>query len=976
MKLEQQIVFGPFRFDRTMQSLWQGTQEIRLRARTLAVLQYLLEHPGHVIARQEFAQHVWVGTHVTPSVLRVCIWELRQALGDTGATPNYIETVGQQGYRFRAPTRHTGTTTSQEAPFVGRQAEVAALHTALEQAQRGMLQLIFVAGEPGIGKTTLVRQFLAQVPTTTPLSIGSGQCIEHFGTGEAYLPLLEALGRLAREPGNEHFLAALRRTAPMWLVHLPLLVEPGELDGLQRQVQGMQSERMLRQFVEALTVVTRETVVVLVLEDLQWSDSATVETLAYLARRPEPLRLLVLGTYRPAEVIARGHPLRQTVQELVAHQLCQELQLELLTEEQVQTYVAQRLGTSVAPAEFGIMLYRRTDGNALFVVQLFDHLLRQGVLVEADGQWRLRSGVTTVAREIPAGLRALLLKQVEGLDASLQQTLEAASVSGSRFTTAEVAAMVQWPVADVEAICDRLTRQDTFLVPQGFLTWPDGTATGCYEFRHVLYREVLYERLGMAQGARWHRLVGERLEAGYGSRAREMAGALALHFERGRDTGRAVQYHRYAAEQALSRSAYTEALGHCHKGLVLLVSLPESPARATQELSLRLALSNALAATQGYTTEAVADNLQQALALCEAVEATTQLVPILVGLTRLFMIRSDRTATERLLARQRVLLTQLHDATSLVMLHTQLGTAATYRAAYTQAQVHQTHALHLYDAEKHRALALQFGNDPAVTALATSGWRLWLTGWPDQAAEQTARALAHAETLAHPFSLAIALVSVAMVRQGRGEFSAALEATQRLRSVGHEQGFRLYEALGMMTQGSVLVQCGELAPGCTLLTTGLTQYRHLGCRASLTFFLSFLAETHLRQGQVAEGLAVIAEALRLTATHFDRFWEAELHRQQGNLLLAQTDPQHSVPGTAVADAEACFQQALAIARQQGAKALELRAAMSLSHVWLAQDKPDAAQVLLAEIYDWFTEGLDTADLQAAKALLGRWKPVV
>jgi predicted ATPase len=761
----------------------------------------------------------------------------------------------------------------------------------------------------------------------------------------------------------------------MWLVHLPLLVEPDELDRLQRQVQGMRSEQMLRQLVEALTVMTRETVVILVLEDLQWSDSATVEWLAYVARRAEPLRLLVLATYRPAEVIARGHPLRQIVQELVAHQLCQELQLELLTAAQVQTYVAQRLGISAAPGELGTLLYQRTDGNALFVVQLFDHLVQQGCLVAVDGQWGLRDGADTVGQEVPAGLRALLLKQVEGLDASAQQVLEAASVRGSRFTTAEVAAMLQWPAEDVEAICDTLTRQGTFLAAQGFLTWPDGTVTVCYAFRHVLYREVLYERLGLAQGARWHRLVAECIEASYGSKAREMAGVLAQHFACGQDPGRAVQYRQYAAEQALSRGAYPEALAHGHCGLELLATLPASPERATQELRLRLTVSVALATTQGYTAEVVADHLQQALALCEAVEATAQLVPVLTGLTRLFMMRSDRPATERLLARQRALLTQLYDAPSLVMLHTQLGTAETYRAAYAQAQVHQTHVLHLYDAEKHRALALRFGTDPAVTALAGSGWRLWLTGWPEQAAEHTARVLAHAETLAHPLSLAIAVFCVAKVRQDRGELSAAFEAAQRLRTLGHEQGLRLYEALGMMTQGSVLVQRDELAPGYTLLTTGLAQYRQLGCQSSLTYFLSFLAETHLRQGQIAAGLEVIAEALRLSDTHFDRFWAAELHRQQGHLLLAQMEARQSAPSTAVTDAAACFQQALAIARHQGAKALELRAAMSLSRLWLAQDQPDAAQVLLAEIYDWFTEGFDTADLQAAKALLARCQSV-
>jgi hypothetical protein len=271
-------------------------------------LQYLLRNPWRIISRQEFEQHVWVGTHVTQSVLRVCIWELRQALGDTKEVPQYIETVGQQGYRFCTTTWHAGAATHQESPFVGRQAELDALQAALGHAQDGALQLVFVSGDPGIGKTALVRQFLSQVSTTSPLWIGTGQCIEHFGYGEAYLPLLEALGRLGREPGSASFMAALRRAAPMWMAHMPQLVAPDELEGLRRQVQGMQSERMLREFVEALTVITQETVVVLVLEDLQWSDTATVEALSYLARRPEPLRLLVLSTYRPVEVIVRGPP--------------------------------------------------------------------------------------------------------------------------------------------------------------------------------------------------------------------------------------------------------------------------------------------------------------------------------------------------------------------------------------------------------------------------------------------------------------------------------------------------------------------------------------------------------------------------------------------------------------------------------------------------------------------------------------------
>ena len=406
-----------------------------------------------------------------------------------------------------------------------------------------------------------------------------------------------------------------------------------------------------------------------------------------------------LGTYRPAEVIARGHPLRQTVQELVAHRLCQELPLELLTSEQIEDYVAARLGPGSATTALGTLLYQRTDGNALFVVHLFDHLLEQGWLVDADGQWRLHDGAAGVAQAVPDGLRALLLKQVEALSGPAQQVLEAASVSGRAFTTAAVAAALQHPVEEVEALCDALAQQGTFLTAQAFRTWPDGTVTAGYAFRHALYRSVLYDRVGIAQRARWHRRVAKRVEAGYGSRARELAGELALHFEHGQEAGRAARYRQYAAEQALSRQAYTEAGAHCQQGLELLAALPVSPFRAAQELPLRLALSVALTATQGYTSEALAHNLHtpsRSVTRSRRRRGSSRLA----GLTRVFMVRGDRAATERLMARERALLPQLHDAASLIHLHTQLGTAETFRGAYVEAEAHHRHVLHGDDARR------------------------------------------------------------------------------------------------------------------------------------------------------------------------------------------------------------------------------------------------------------------------------------
>jgi predicted ATPase len=467
---------------------------------------------------------------------------------------------------------------------------------------------------------------------------------------------------------------------------------------------------------------------------------------------------------------------------------------------------------------------------------------------------------------------------------------------------------------------------------------------------------------------RLHRLLGERLERSYGERAHEIASTLALHFTRGRDGGRAVQYWQQAAEHAVQHSAYAEALTHCQQGLALFERLPETAQRQRQELALQTCFSTVLTATHGRASPELEQSLRRAQALCQELNVTAERVPVLVRLLRLSMVRADRETTEALMAQARCLLEQLHDTGLLVQLHTQLGTAETIRGAHAHAAAHQTQALRLYDREAHRVLVVAFGLDPLVATLAMSGWRLWLTGWAAQAWHHAERAIQHAEFLAQPFSLSLALANAVALRQFRGEWDAAWALAQRLSALGREQHFGLYEMAGVIFQGHVLVQHGEWEQGRALLTTGLAQYRARSTPILLPFFLSFLANAALRQGQTADGMPVIDEALRLTATNFDRFWEAELHRLRGELLL-QAGKKSPGTGQGTVEAAACFQQALAMARQQGAKALELRAAMSLSRLWQTQGQHTAARALLAEIYGWFTEGFDTADLQEAGALL-------
>jgi DNA-binding winged helix-turn-helix (wHTH) protein len=348
MEPEHSLTFGPFRLDLTHRRLWRGEQVIGLRPRTLAVLCYLVEHPGRLVTKAELRQHVWAGAHVTDSVLRVSVREIRAALGDLAAMPRYLETVGSQGYRFLVGGDQDVPPPPAPGPVVGRQCEVEALEQWYQRAADGWRQMVFVSGEAGIGKTTVIDLWLARLAAGNRVRIARGQCIEHYAEGKPYLPLLEALGQFSRQSGGSEVFAVLRRYAPMWLAQLPGSVSETELERLRHQVQGATSARMLRALAEALDVLAAETPLVLVLEDLHWSDSSTVECLGYMAQRRAPVRLLLLGTYRPVETGLLGHPLRSLVQELCGRGQGIELRLEVLPAESAAVYLAGRLGGPVA----------------------------------------------------------------------------------------------------------------------------------------------------------------------------------------------------------------------------------------------------------------------------------------------------------------------------------------------------------------------------------------------------------------------------------------------------------------------------------------------------------------------------------------------------------------------------------------------------------------------------------------------------
>jgi predicted ATPase len=330
---------------------------------------------------------------------------------------------------------------------------------------------------------------------------------------------------------------------------------------------------------------------VLILEDVQWSDASTVEWLATMARRREPARLCILGTYRPTEVLADRHPLSTLLPELRAHGQCRELAVTGLGKAAIETYVAERFADSVLPERLTDILVERTEGNPLFLVNVLDELVAKEVLIKERENWQLQLPLAELPAGVPTTLRQLLQNQMDRLDRPASRILEAGSVAGAEFSAATVAAALQIAVDEVEEQTEVLVAREQFLRRAGMSSWPDGTEAARYGFRHAFYQQLWHERVPVTRRWQWHQRMGECLEAAYGEHVREIAPEIVIHFQEGRDTERTGQYLRHAGEQALQRRGYHEAIGHLTRSLEELQALPETPYRLEQEVQTQLMIS-------------------------------------------------------------------------------------------------------------------------------------------------------------------------------------------------------------------------------------------------------------------------------------------------------------------------------------------------------------------------------------------------
>src|SRR5262245_51532312 len=838
-------------------------------------------------------------------------------------------------------------------PLVGREQEVGLLRERWAQVKEGFGQVVLLSGEAGIGKSRLVQMLKEYVATEPQAWLIPCQCSPYYRNTALY-PMIDVLERVALrfERGEcpphklrklEGFLVQyglpLAEAVPLFaiLLSLPLTTAYAPLTMSPEQ----QKQKTLHVFMTIFMRVAARQPLLFVIEDLHWVDPSTLELLSLLVDQCPTSRILALLTFRPdfsPPWMGRSHATQVTLPRLPRRQAAE---------------MAGRVAHSkTLPAEVMEQVVARTDGVPLFVEELTKMVLESGLLQEREERYELTGPLPPLA--IPATLHDSLMARLDRL-ATVKSLAQLGATLGREFSYTLLQAVSPWDEGTVQRGLQQLVAAE-FLYQQGLP--PNAT----YRFKHALIQDAAYQSLLRSTRQQYHQRIAQVLEERFPAIGETQPELLAQHYTEAGFVAQAISYWQQAGQRAMQRSAPLEAIAHLSKGLEVLATLSDTPERAQQELSVQIALGQAWMAAKGQGVPQVECAYTRARVLCRQVGETLELFPVLWGLWRFYLVRAEYQ-TARELAEQCLSLAQgVHDPALLLVAHHALGGTLYHLGELRPGRAHLEQGLALYDRQQHHHLALRYGMDLGVWCRSYVAWPLWQLGYPQQALTRNHEAITLAQELSHPFSLAAALAYAAMLHCYRREGQATQEQAEAGMALASEKGFPQFVALGMIMRGWALAVQGQGSEGIAQIHQGLAAHRAAGAELGRPRDLALLAEAYGEAGQTEEGLTVLVEALAVVDKTGERYWEAELYRLKGKLLLALSAEKHT-------EAASCFHQALEIARQQQANSLELRAALSLSRLWQQQGKQGEARELLASIYGWFTEGFDTADLLEAKVLL-------
>jgi predicted ATPase/class 3 adenylate cyclase len=875
----------------------------------------------------------------------------------------------------------TGTAKPQ-TQMVGRTVERMILADELQKLQRGHSGVVIIEGEAGIGKSRLVAEALTQAQAMSlPCLLGAGDAIEKSSPYHAWQPifrdLLGSAEGLDTQAAYQAFQARLAILSPALAEQTPLLsaVLPFEFpdNDLTRPWQGqIRAARTRALLAQILARTYTAAPLLLVLEDAHWLDSASWALLAEVRHAVQPL-LLLLALRPPGAVQAAttAESLTTEYQQLLADPGTQMLMLSALPAEDTLNLVCLQLGVTVLPKVVANFIQEKAEGHPFFSIELALALRDAGLIELVDGQCRLAAGITDLhSLAFPDTLQGVITSRIDRLTPQQQLALKVASVIGRVFAF-RILREVHPIEADKPALpvyFETLERLD--LTP---LERPEPELT--YIFKHIITQEVAYNLMAFSQRRQLHQAVAEWYERAHSGELAPFFPILAHHWRMVAEDQRAdpaivskaIEYLHKAGEQAVHRSANVEAISHLSVALELLATMAEAPGRDRQELRLQLALSQPLMAAKGYSARETIQTVNRACILAERLGDTEYIFPLLFGQWVNHHVRSDRQEARSIGVRFLNLAEQQADTGHIVLGHRLMGYNFIAMGEFQRAYVHLEQAMALYNPEQHRAMAFRYGQDTGVTAQVLLALALVHLGYPDQALEHSRQAVSAAHELNHANTLGYVLAHACLVYQFCRDEDSVAASVQALVLLCQQHSLPLWLGVAASIEGWVTLERGQLAAGVARIRQAWIDLRATGSRLFLPHLSVWLAEGYAAQAQITEALNVIAEALEFVHQTDERWWEAELYRLKGELLVKGEGGTLRVKEEAAA--EACFLKAIEVARRQTAKALELRATVSLARLWQAHGKQEQAHQLLAEIYGWFTEGFETVDLREAKALL-------
>ena len=484
-------------------------------------------------------------------------------------------------------------------PVFGRDREMAKLGELLQSAVEGTGRVVMVTGEPGIGKTALTAAFAHVAHRRNPdLLLARGACVEQYGAGEAFLVFLDALGGLLQGPGRERVMAILRRYAPTWCLQFPAVFSTAAVEQLKREATGATKDRMLRELGDAVAALTTENPLLLMLEDVHWVDSASVDMMRYLAERAQAQRLLLLVTHRPEDVELGNPTLKKCYTEMHARGVCEEIALDALKEPDIAAYLDAHYSPNEFPLELARVIHSKSEGHALFATGAIQLLAERGDIVRENGAWKLTQPLAEIELDAPVSVRSMIEKKVGLLSEQQRQTLSYASIEGEEFTSTTLAGLLEADELELEERLDTLGKVHRLIRAEREEDLPDGSVATVYRFTHALYQHFLYDQILSKRRVLLHRRAGEILERAYPGQHARVTASLATHFERGRDFSKAVTYLIQAGDNAVARYANAEALNYYLRGFDLTEKLPEESKAAQQIILLRKRAGSRLALGQ------------------------------------------------------------------------------------------------------------------------------------------------------------------------------------------------------------------------------------------------------------------------------------------------------------------------------------------------------------------------------------------